>query len=71
MVDYSGYDHVCLMHHKSDSLEKFKEYKAGVENELESIWTCDSKTILIEHEIQSQLSTPNTHQQNDVLERRN
>ena len=32
--DYSRYDHVYLMHHKSDSLEKFKEYNAKVENEL-------------------------------------
>ncbi|KAA0061263.1 gag/pol protein [Cucumis melo var. makuwa] len=31
--DYSRYDHVYLIHHKSDSLEKFKEYKAEVENE--------------------------------------
>ncbi|KAA0056663.1 gag/pol protein [Cucumis melo var. makuwa] len=28
------YDHVYLIHHKSDSFEKFKEYKAEVENEL-------------------------------------
>ena len=55
--DYSRYDHVYLIQHKSDSLEKFKEHKAEVENELcktkryfdqievESIWTYNSKTI--------------------------
>ena len=32
--DYLRYDHVYLMHHKSDSLEKFKKYKTEVENEL-------------------------------------
>ncbi|KAA0059715.1 gag/pol protein [Cucumis melo var. makuwa] len=32
--DYSRYSHVYLIHHKSDSFEKFKEYKAEVENEL-------------------------------------
>ena len=33
--DYPRYGHVYLMHHKFDSLEKFKEYKAKVENKLE------------------------------------
>ncbi|KAA0059681.1 gag/pol protein [Cucumis melo var. makuwa] len=56
--DYSRYNHVYLIHHKSDSFENFKEYKVEVENELE-------------HEIQSQLSAPSTPQQNGVLERRN
>ena len=32
--DYSRYDYVYLMHHKYDSLEKFKKYKAEIENEL-------------------------------------
>ncbi|TYJ96374.1 gag/pol protein [Cucumis melo var. makuwa] len=31
--DYSRYDHVYLIQNKSDSFEKFKEYKAEVENE--------------------------------------
>ena len=35
IYDYSRYGHVYLMHHKFDSLEKFKEYKAKVENKLE------------------------------------
>ncbi|TYK29847.1 gag/pol protein [Cucumis melo var. makuwa] len=33
--DYSRYGHIYLIHHKSDSLEKLKEYKAVVENELD------------------------------------
>ncbi|TYK08036.1 gag/pol protein [Cucumis melo var. makuwa] len=56
--DYSRYGHVYLIHHKSGYFEKFKGYKAEVENELE-------------HGIQSQLSTPSTPQQNGVSERRN
>ncbi|TYK27531.1 gag/pol protein [Cucumis melo var. makuwa] len=51
------YGHVYLICHKSNSLEMFKKYKAEVENE-------------IEHEIQSQLSAPNTPQHNGVSERR-
>ncbi|TYK08480.1 gag/pol protein [Cucumis melo var. makuwa] len=55
--NYSRYGHVYLIQNKFDSFEKFKEYKAEVENEsgktiktfdqieVESIWTCDSKTI--------------------------
>ena len=34
MDDYSKFGHIYLIHHKSDSLEKFKKYKAEVENEL-------------------------------------
>ncbi|TYJ96447.1 gag/pol protein [Cucumis melo var. makuwa] len=68
---------------KSNSFEKFKEYKAEVENESgKTIKTLRSdrggeymglqfQDYLIEHEIQSQLSTPNTPQQNGVSERRN
>ncbi|KAA0026005.1 gag/pol protein [Cucumis melo var. makuwa] len=32
--DYSRYGYLYLMEHKSEALEKFKEYKAGVENLL-------------------------------------
>ena len=32
--DYSRYGHIYLMHHKFETLEKFKEYKAEVENQL-------------------------------------
>ncbi|KAA0033208.1 gag/pol protein [Cucumis melo var. makuwa] len=35
--DYSRYCHVYLIHNKSDSFEKFKEYKAEVENESAQI----------------------------------
>ena len=30
--DYSRYGYIYLMHHKSEAFEKFKEYKAEVEN---------------------------------------
>ena len=32
--DYSRYVYVYLMQHKSDTFEKFKEYRAEVENQL-------------------------------------
>ena len=32
--DYSRYGHIYLMRHKFEELEKFKEYKAEVENTL-------------------------------------
>ncbi|KAA0036896.1 gag/pol protein [Cucumis melo var. makuwa] len=76
--DYSRYGHVYLIRHKSDSLEKFKEYKAEVENELGKtikILRADRggeymdlrfQGYLIEHGIQSQLSAPSTPQQNGV-----
>ena len=32
--NYSRFGHVYLLHVKSDSLEKFREYKAKVENQL-------------------------------------
>ncbi|TYK01065.1 retrotransposon protein, putative, Ty1-copia subclass [Cucumis melo var. makuwa] len=81
--DYSRYGHVYLIQNKSDSFEKFKEYKVEVENESgRTIKTLQSdrgeeymdlrfQDYLIEHEIQSQLSAPSTPQQNGVSERRN
>ena len=81
--DYSRYGHIYLIHHKSNSLEKFKEYKAEVENELGKtikILRSDRggeymdlrfRDYLIENGIQSQLSAPSTPQQNGVSERRN
>ncbi|KAL0533177.1 hypothetical protein IC582_030392 [Cucumis melo] len=81
--DYSRYEHVYLIQNKSDSFEKFKEYKAIVENESgKTIKTFRSdrsgeymdlrfQDYLIEHGIQSQLSAPSTPQQNGVSERRN
>ena len=32
--DYSRYGYVYLMHHKSDTFEKFKEYRVVVENQF-------------------------------------
>ena len=32
--DHSRYGYVYLMHHKSDSFDKFKEYKTEVEKQL-------------------------------------
>ncbi|TYK25792.1 gag/pol protein [Cucumis melo var. makuwa] len=70
--DYSRYGHVYLIQNKSDSFEKFKEYKAEVENESgKTIKTLRSdqggeymdlqfQDYLIEHGIQSQLSAPST-----------
>ncbi|TYK30724.1 gag/pol protein [Cucumis melo var. makuwa] len=81
--DYSRYGYIYLIQNKSDSFEKFKEYKAEVENESgKTIKTLRSdrgeeymdlrfQDYLIEHRIQSQLSAPNTPQQNGVSERRN
>ncbi|TYK14710.1 gag/pol protein [Cucumis melo var. makuwa] len=81
--DYSRYGHVYLIQNKSDSFEKFKEYKAEVENELgKTIKTLRSdrggeymdlrfQDYLIEHGIQSQLCAPSTPQQNGVSKRRN
>ncbi|KAL0533127.1 hypothetical protein IC582_030342 [Cucumis melo] len=81
--DYSRYDHVYLIQNKSDSFEKFKEYKVEVENESDkTIKTLRSdrggeymdlqfQDYLIEHGIQSQLSVPSMPQQNGVSERRN
>ena len=34
IVDYSRYDYLYLMHHKSEALEKFREYKTKIENLL-------------------------------------
>ena len=70
--DYSRYGHIYLIHHKSNSLEKFKEYKAEVENELgktikilrsdrgEEYMDLRFQDYMIENGIQSQLSAPST-----------
>ena len=71
------------MQHKSEALEKFKEYKVEVENALsKTIKTFQSdrggeymdlkfQDYLMEYEIVSQLSAPGTPQQNGVSKRRN
>ncbi|KAH9780110.1 hypothetical protein KPL71_007953 [Citrus sinensis] len=81
--DYSRYDYVYLMHHKSEALEKFKEYKAETEKQLDKnikklrsdrggeFLSGDFKEYLVENEIISQLTAPGTPQQNGVAERRN
>ncbi|KAA0040448.1 gag/pol protein [Cucumis melo var. makuwa] len=81
--DYSRYGYVYLMQHKSEALEKFKEYKTEVENALsKTIKTFLSdrggeymdlkfQNYLMECRIVSQLSAPGTPQQNGVSERRN
>ncbi|KAA0032907.1 gag/pol protein [Cucumis melo var. makuwa] len=73
--DYSRYDYLYLMEHKSEALEKFKEYKTDVENILSKkikIFQSDRggeymdlrfEDYMIEHEIQSQLSASGTPQQ--------
>jgi hypothetical protein len=81
--DYSRYGYVYLMRHKSESFEKFKEFKAEVENQLnKSIKALRSDrggeylsyefiTYLKECGIVSQLTPPGTPQWNGVSERRN
>ena len=81
--DYSRYDYVYLMHTKSETYGKFKEFMAEAEQWLsKSLKTLRSdrggesldtefKDHLLEHGILSQLTTPGTPQQNGVVERRN
>ena len=71
------------MQHKSDTFEKFNEYRAEVENQLgKTIKTLrtdhrgeyldnDFEEFLVEHGMVSQLTAPGTPQQNGVAERRN
>ena len=81
--DLSRYGHLFLMKNKSESFEKFKEFKAQVENQTgKSIKTLQSDQggeylstefieFLKEHGIVSQLTPPGTPQFNGVSERRN
>ena len=81
--DYSRFGYVYLMKWKSEAFEKFKEFKAEVENQLgKSIKAIrsdhggeyllgDFKDYLIENGIVSQMTTPGTPQQNGVAEKRN
>ncbi|KAH9743690.1 hypothetical protein KPL70_003387 [Citrus sinensis] len=81
--DYSRYGYVYLMRHKSEALEKFKEYRAETEKQLDKnikklrsdrggeFLSGDFKEYLVENEIISQLTAPGTPQQNGVAERRN
>ena len=81
--DYSRYGYVYLMQRKSETFEKFKEFRAEVENQLgKTIKTLRSdrggeyldqefEDFMVEYGIVSQLTAPGTPQQNGVAERRN
>ncbi|KAG8492837.1 hypothetical protein CXB51_010063 [Gossypium anomalum] len=81
--DFSRYGYVYLIRHKSKALEKFKEFKNEVQNQLgKTIKTLrsdrggeylslESDDLLKECGIVSQLTPPGTPQWNGVSERRN
>ena len=81
--DFSRYEYVYLLKNKSESFDKFKEYKAEVEKQIdESINTLQSdrggeylsqdfKSFLKVYGIVSELTPPGTPQWNGVSERRN
>ena len=81
--DYSRFGYVYLMKWKSETFEKFKEFRAEVENQLgkciKAIWSDrggeylfgDFKDYLAKNGIISQLTAPGTPQQNGVAKRRN
>ena len=68
--DYSRYGYLYLMHHKYETFEKFKEFKAEVENQIgKSIKSLRSdrggeyllgefRQFLEDHGITSQMSAP-------------
>ncbi|KAK8576717.1 hypothetical protein V6N13_015150 [Hibiscus sabdariffa] len=81
--DFSRYEYIYLMRHKSEALEKFKEFKNEVQNQHgKSIKALrfdrggeyliqDFDELLKECGIVSQLTPPGTPQWNGVSERRN
>ena len=84
--DFSRYGYVYLLKNKSYSFEKFKEYKAEVEKQLEGkgesikalrsdrggeYLSLEFKDYLKKCGIVSQLTPPGTPQWNGVFERRN
>ena len=81
--DYSRYGYVYLMRHKSESFEKFKEFKTEVENQLNKsikalrsdrggeYFSYEFTMYLKECGIVSQLTPPGTPQWNGISERRN
>ena len=81
--DYSRFGYVYPMKRKSKTFEKFKEFRAEVENQLGKhikvirsdqrgeYLLRDFKNYLTEHGIISQLTAPGTPQQNVVAEKRN
>ena len=80
--DYSRFGYVYLMKRKSETFEKFKEFRAEVKNKLGKCIKAirsdrggkyllgDFKDYLTKNGIISQLTTPGTTQQNGVAERR-
>ena len=81
--DYSRFRYVYLMRHKSESFEKFKGFKAEVEQKLDrhikalrsdrggEYLSGEFKEFLIQEGVVSQLTVPGSPQQNSVSERRN
>ena len=81
--DYSRFGYVYLMKWKFETFEKFKEFRAEVENQLGKRIKAirsdrggkyllgDFKDYLTKNGIVSQLTAPETPQQNGVAERRN
>jgi hypothetical protein len=81
--DYSRYGYVYLMRHKSESFEKFKEFRTKVENQLNKsikVLRLDREGEYLSYEftmylkecgIISQLTPPGTLQWNGVSKRRN
>jgi transposase InsO family protein len=81
--DFNRYGYVYLMRHKSESFDKFKEFKAEVENQLGKkikvfrtyrggeYLSGDFREYLKEHGIVPQLTPLGTPQWNDISERRN
>ena len=81
--DNSRYEHVYLMHSKSETFDKFKEFRAEVEKQLGlpvkslrfdrggEYLSNEFQQHLLENEIVSQLNAPGTLRQNGVVERRN
>ena len=80
---YSRYGFVYLMRQKSETFDKFREYKAEEEKQLgvhikqlrsdrgDEYLSREFKFYLTQEGIVSQLSAPGTPQQNGVAERRN
>ena len=81
--DYSRYGFVYLMRQKSETFDKFREYKAKAEKQLSvhikqlrsdlggEYLSGEFKFYLTQEGIVSQLSAPGTPQQNGVAEKRN
>ena len=81
--DYSRYGYVYLIRRKSKAFEKFKKFRAEVENQLGKHIKAirsdrggeyllgDFKDYLTQNGIVSQLTAPGTPQQNGIEERRN